>query len=90
VSVALTPAGRRVARRVAVERARVIEDALAALTAGEREQLAGLSARILARFAHTRRDARQICRLCDVHACGHHEGRCPVTNAVNAAQGTAA
>jgi hypothetical protein len=28
-----------------------------------------------------RQSARQTCRLCDAHACGHFEGDCPVTNA---------
>ena len=87
VSVALTAAGQRRAARVLAARSAVIEDALGGLSANEREQLAALAGRVLERFAHSRVDARQICRLCDAHACGHHEGRCPVTNAVDAHAG---
>jgi DNA-binding MarR family transcriptional regulator len=86
VQVELTAAGRRAALRVAAARARVIEAALGDLSPAERAQLAGLAARVLGALARTRRDARQICRMCDVEACGHHEGRCPVTNAVDAAE----
>jgi len=89
VLVELTPAGRRVAGRVMRARAAVIEDALDGLSAAERELLAGLSAHLLSRLAHSRRDARQICRMCDVQACGHHEGRCPVTIAVDAVEASA-
>lgn len=89
VLVALTPAGRRLAARVGAARAAVIEEALGGLSAREREQFAELAAHVLGRFAHSRRDARQICRMCDVHACGHHDGRCPVTNAVDAVEARA-
>src|SRR3954447_15401739 len=74
VLVALTPAGHRVAARVGAARAAVIEDALGGLSSSEREQFAELASHVLGRFAESRRDARQICRMCDVHACGHHEG----------------
>ena len=29
------------------------------------------------------RAARETCRLCDAHACGHYEGACPVTRAAD-------
>jgi len=31
-----------------------------------------------------RRAARRMCRFCDVYACGHYDGRCPVTLGVDA------
>jgi hypothetical protein len=34
----------------------------------------------------SREDARRTCRMCDPVACGHHEGRCPVTQAADAAE----
>src|SRR5215210_1673861 len=29
------------------------------------------------------RAARETCRLCDAHACGHYDGACPVTRAAD-------
>jgi MarR family transcriptional regulator for hemolysin len=81
VHVVLTARGRRLARRVAEARAVVLAEALDGLDA---ELFGRLAGRALANLADTRVDARQICRLCDVQACGHDDGRCPVTNAVNA------
>jgi hypothetical protein len=84
--VHLTASGRRRAERIARARATVITTSLAALSPSQRAELGALAGLVLSAWAETRADARQICRLCDVHACGHHEGRCPVTNAVDAAE----
>src|SRR6476661_8678299 len=70
--VALTPAGRRAARRVAAARARVLHDALDGLSAADRAALGALAGRVLANLAAGRVQARRICRFCDVDACGHH------------------
>jgi hypothetical protein len=62
----------------------VLERVLGGLDADERAELGALAARVLGHVAETRVEAGNICRLCDVTACGHHHGRCPVTNAVDA------
>jgi DNA-binding MarR family transcriptional regulator len=83
VLVQLTPAGRRAGRRVLDARARALDGALAE---ADRRALAELAERALARATTSRRAAGAICRLCDAHACGHHEGRCPVTRAADAVE----
>jgi DNA-binding MarR family transcriptional regulator len=85
--LALTPAGSRAARRVLAKRAAALEVALAPLHPREREQLGTLLGRVVAGLTDGRAAARHICRLCDPGACGHHDGRCPVTRAANAAEG---
>jgi predicted MarR family transcription regulator len=81
----LTPAGRRAAQRVLDERAAALVAALAPLNAAEQEQLGTLLGRVVGGLTDGRAAARRICRLCDPGACGHHEGRCPVTQAADAA-----
>ena len=83
VLVHLTPAGQRAGRRVLEARAAALEGALAG---ADRRALAEIAERTLARATTGRRAAGAICRLCDAHACGHHEGRCPVTRAADAAE----
>jgi MarR family transcriptional repressor of emrRAB len=85
VAVTLTAAGREVARQVRESRERALVDVLGALSAGEREQLSSLHEKLLEGITGSRADARHICRLCDPDACGHHEGRCPVTRAADRA-----
>jgi MarR family transcriptional regulator, negative regulator of the multidrug operon emrRAB len=83
VLVQLTPAGHRAGRRVLEARAAALEEAVGD---AERAELAGIAERLLARATTSRRAARTICRLCDAQACGHHDGRCPVTRAADAAE----
>jgi DNA-binding MarR family transcriptional regulator len=83
VLVHLTPAGRRAGRRVLDARAAALDQAL---PGAERTALAEIAERLLARQTTGRRSAGAICRLCDAHACGHHDGRCPVTRAADAAE----
>jgi MarR family transcriptional regulator, negative regulator of the multidrug operon emrRAB len=90
VLVQLTPAGRRVAREVLAARAAALETALEPLAGRERAALARLAEEALTAAATSRRAARAICRLCDAHACGHHDGRCPVTRGADAAERAAA
>jgi DNA-binding MarR family transcriptional regulator len=80
VSLHLTPAGRRVARRVAAARAQVLEQALRDLTAAERETLDRLLSRMLTGMIRGPGATRWMCRFCDTSACGRGEGRCPVAN----------
>jgi len=84
--VRLTPAGHAAGRAVLEARAAALEDGLRALGPGDRGALAGLAEELLAAAATSRRAARAICRLCDAHACGHHDGCCPTTRAADAAE----
>jgi len=86
VLVHLTPAGRSAGRAVLDARAAALEGAL---DGTDRRALADAAERLLARATTGRRSARANCRLCDAHACGHHEGRCPVTRAADAAEAAA-
>ena len=83
VLVQLTPAGRRAGRAVLDARAEALE---AALDRDDRRELVLAAERVLARATTGRRSAGAICRLCDAHACGHYDGRCPVTRAADAAE----
>jgi rubrerythrin len=71
----------------------VLEDALGDLSPAERAELERLAARVLENVVRRKlaREAgestRWICRLCDMHACGRAEGRCPAANAASAARG---
>ena len=56
-----------------------LEDALAVLAPGERRALGALHEKLLAGLTSDRASARRMCRLCDIEACGHHRGTCPVT-----------
>jgi MarR family transcriptional repressor of emrRAB len=90
VAVELTPAGRRAAAEAVRARREALEEALAGLDPGERAELARLHAKVLATLTDGRATAGHICRLCDSQACGHEEGRCPVTQAADAAEARAA
>jgi DNA-binding MarR family transcriptional regulator len=84
-SVALTPAGRRAARRVVAARAWVLEASLGVLTDSERRQLDALLAKLLVGRMRGPGAVRWMCRLCDMRACGRDEGRCPVAEAARGA-----
>jgi hypothetical protein len=63
-----------------------LSEVLDSLSHAERAQLSGLHERLLGALTSGRGDAGRICRMCDSHACGHHEGRCPVTRAADRAE----
>jgi DNA-binding MarR family transcriptional regulator len=86
VAVELTPAGHEMAAQAAAARAEALDEALAGLDAAERAELARLHEKVLATLTAGRASAGRICRLCDARACGHWEGRCPVTRAADAAE----
>ncbi len=90
VAVELTPAGHAAAAEAVKAPAEALEEALADLDQEERAELARLHAKVLTTLTDGRATAGHICRLCDSHACGHEEGRCPVTQAADAAEGRAA
>ena len=81
MAVTLTAAGRAAAQTVRTAREAALEDALAALSPAERATLGALHEKLLGGLAGDRASARRMCRLCDVEACGHHRGTCPVTEA---------
>ena len=85
VAIVLTPAGRRAAVAIRTARATALEAVLDALDPSERAALARLHEKLLAGLTDDHQTARRTCRLCDVDACGHHRGTCPVTEAVRAA-----
>lgn len=90
VAVELTPAGHKAAAEAARARAEALEEALSGLDTGERAELARLHGKVLGTLTDGRATAGRICRLCDSDACGHWEGRCPVTQAADAAEEEAA
>jgi len=89
VLVRLTPAGERAGAAVLSARDGALGDALGVLAPGDRRALAALAERVLGGVTTGRRSAGENCRLCDSHACGHDEGRCPVTRAADAAEAVA-
>jgi DNA-binding MarR family transcriptional regulator len=85
VSVLLTAAGRRAGRKILDARHRAIGGVLESLSPSERRMLTGVCEKLLGGLTASRGDARRICRLCDPGACGHDDGRCPVTRAADLA-----
>lgn len=90
VRVRLTAKGKRLAGEMQAARVGVLDAALAALTAKERQQLARLASKALQATTAGRAEALATCRLCDALACGHFEGRCPVTAGARAHETLAA
>jgi DNA-binding MarR family transcriptional regulator len=88
VGVTLTPEGSRAAAAALEARQDALETALAALDQGERAELARLHEKMLTALTDSRATAGHICRLCDAEACGHEQGRCPVTRGADAAERT--
>jgi MarR family transcriptional repressor of emrRAB len=81
VAVQLTPSGRATGSAILDDRAEAISDLLNGLSATERARLTELMERLLATLVDRRADPSHLCRLCDVEACGHWAGNCPVTEA---------
>jgi MarR family transcriptional repressor of emrRAB len=79
----LEPAGRELAEQALDARSRVLLLALDELDAAEVHDLERLLGALLAATTVDVRAAARTCRLCDAHACGHHEGACPVTRAAD-------
>jgi DNA-binding MarR family transcriptional regulator len=79
----LKPAGRELADRALDARADVLRSVVGQLERVELKRLERALAALLGATTADSQAARETCRLCDVHACGHYEGRCPVTNAAN-------
>jgi MarR family transcriptional repressor of emrRAB len=86
VSVKLTATGRELGQDILSARERALGDVLEGLRPSERRALATACEKLLGSLTASRADARRICRLCDPDACGHYEGRCPVTLAADRAE----
>src|SRR5215210_446239 len=74
VSLALTPAGRRMVRRVVAARERAVRELIAPLDARDADALGRALERALHARGHEGRDPERICRLCERAVCE----RCPV------------
>jgi len=83
VLVRLEPAGRQLAERALAARARVLGQAVAQLGAADLRDLERLVDALLDATTVDLRAAKQTCRLCDAHTCGHYDGSCPVTLAAD-------
>ena len=90
VSIRLTDQGAAVAEAIRRERGAALAEVLSPLSADERAELTRLHEKLIGGLIGGRADAGHACRLCDVAACGHDEGRCPVTRAADRAEGAAA
>jgi MarR family transcriptional repressor of emrRAB len=77
-ALSLTPAGRRLVRRVLTRRDAEMHSVLSLLTAGEQEALERVAERVLRRLGAEPEAEPRLCRLCDLDACGRSRGRCPV------------
>ncbi|HEX8122857.1 MAG TPA: MarR family transcriptional regulator [Solirubrobacteraceae bacterium] len=75
--------GRELAERALEARSRVLLGAVAELDAADVRDLERLLAALLDATTVDERAARQTCRLCDAHRCGHYDGDCPVTRAAD-------
>lgn len=87
VAVALTPRGRRAARRVMAARAAATERVVSSLTARDQATLLRLGAVMITEVTRNRLEQRRagseppggaLCRLCDFQACRRDAGDCPV------------
>ena len=83
VSVRLTAMGERRARAILARRELELGQVLDVLSASEQRELERLHEKLLARLPDGVPGARRVCRFCDVHACGHYDGRCPVTRGID-------
>lgn len=94
ITVTLTTAGRRRARRIRKQRHDAVTGALVGLTADQREQLTAACEVLIDTLTRQRLDQRAhgrppmngaLCRMCDFAACGRPTGLCPAANAAAAA-----
>jgi DNA-binding MarR family transcriptional regulator len=81
--VLLEPAGRELAERALDARSRVLVSAVGELSAADLRDLERLVGALLDTKIVDLRAAKETCRLCDAHACGHFDGSCPVTRAAD-------
>jgi MarR family transcriptional regulator, negative regulator of the multidrug operon emrRAB len=82
-SVWLAPSGRKLADRALEARRGVLMSVVRELEVAEVHELERLVAMLLDITTVDVLAARETCRLCDAHACGHYDGVCPVTRATD-------
>ena len=87
--VRLEPPGRDLAERALDARSRVLLSSVVQLDVDALQDLERLLGALLDTTTVDVRAARGTCRLCDAHACGHHEGACPVTQAADRVRASA-
>jgi DNA-binding MarR family transcriptional regulator len=78
ITVTLTPAGSRIARRLRERRDDLLIDILHPLDAAEQQVLGELLGRLLVGMMREPGATRWGCRLCDLGACGRALGQCPI------------
>jgi DNA-binding MarR family transcriptional regulator len=83
VFVRLTAKGERRAKAIMARRERELAGVLDLLSRAEQRELTRLHEKVLARLPDGVPGARRVCRFCDVEACGHDDGRCPVTRGID-------
>lgn len=81
VAVVATDSGATIASSIQGARMQALDELLDPLSGAERAELARLHEKLLAGLASSGVSRGRICRLCDAQACGHEQGRCPVTEA---------
>jgi DNA-binding MarR family transcriptional regulator len=81
--VRLEPAGRELAVRALEARALVLLRAVAVLDDRDVHDLERVLGALLEATTVDLRAAKETCRLCDAHTCGHYDGSCPVTRAAD-------
>jgi DNA-binding MarR family transcriptional regulator len=79
----LEPAGRELAERALDARSRVLRSTVGELDPADVRHLERLLGALLDTTTVDLRAAKQTCRLCDAHVCGHYDGTCPVTRAAD-------
>lgn len=90
IAVEPTRRGRQETRALLRHRHQVLNDVLAPLTVPERRILTALHERILFALVAGGEVPGHACRMCDMRACGHDDGVCPVTNGALARRSTEA
>jgi MarR family transcriptional regulator, negative regulator of the multidrug operon emrRAB len=85
----LEPTGRALAEGALEARSRVLVSAVAELDRADVRDLERLLGALLDVTTVDVRAARETCRLCDAHLCGHYVGACPVTRAADRHRATA-
>ena len=78
ITVTLTPAGSRIARRLRERRDDLLIDILHPLDAAEQQVLGELLGRLLVGMMREPGATRWGCRQCDLAACGRALGQCPI------------
>ena len=93
VKLTLTPAGRRMARRILAARREAVVNTLEGLSEQERRSLMRLAEALTAQLVDLRLTERDrgnaassgwLCRLCDFGACGRRDGLCPAAERARA------